>query len=97
MKKLILVGLIASLLFGETKFTTRNGKLIRIPDPIGFTATIKSVTPIGNYTLVEMYDEEDNIIRGRFIKDVDLERNQKRYIQCNTYNNFEYEHCYKSF
>jgi hypothetical protein len=96
MKKIILLMIItSSLLFAETKFTTRNGKLVKIQDPIGIEVTIKSVTKIGDYNLIEMYDNENNIIRGRFIKDIEAEKNNILYIECNTYNGIEYEHCYR--
>lgn len=93
MKKLSILLITSSLLFADYT-TVKNGKVVQIPDNIGFEGTIISIITIENYRLAKMQDDEGNIIRGRFYKNKTLERNERKYINCNTYNGLEYEHCY---
>ena len=94
-KSLLIICIISTILQANSNYTTvKNGKVINIPDYIKFDGTIKSIITIENYKLAKMIDEEGNIIRGRFYKKNDIEVNDTFYINCNTFNGIEYEHCY---
>lgn len=93
MKTLSILLITSSLLFANYT-TVKNGKVVHIPNNIGFEGTIISIITIEDYRLAKMQDDKGNIIRGRFYKNQTLERNDRTYITCNTYNGLEYEHCY---
>ncbi|MDY3205492.1 MAG: hypothetical protein RBR70_10515 [Arcobacter sp.] len=94
-KSLLIFTFLITSIHAEQNYTTvKNGKIIYIPNQIGFQGIIKNVITIENYKLAKMIDEEGNIIRGRFYKKNDIEVNDTFYINCNTFNGIEYEHCY---